>query len=303
MKDDRLLEMRVFKAVADTGGFTAASLFLDVGQPFISRTINALEKRLGVALLHRSTRQIRITDEGRHFLASCTRILDEIDIAEGQLSRSSQQASGAVRVTAPTSFGMDQIVPLLPRFLSDYPQLRIRLSLSDTVADIIGEGFDVAIRMGQLKDSNLVCRKLAPLQRIIVASPAYIAKHGVPATPADLVDHNCLMWEAPMDHLNHWPFIVDGARITHEARGNFQTSSGVSSVYMCLAGVAITRMAEHMVLPSIRSSMLVPMLTDYQATDDSAIYAVYAREHHLHPRVKVFLDYLTERFKRPPWAG
>jgi DNA-binding transcriptional LysR family regulator len=303
MRDDRLTEMRIFKAVADTGGFTAAALALNVGQPYVSRSITQLEHRLGVALLRRSTRRLTLTDEGRQYLASCNRIIADIDASEAQLARASQHMSGDIRVTVATSFGMDQIVPLLPAFLDDYPQLRIRLSLSDTLSDLIGEGFDLAIRMGSLQDSNLVSRKLCHLQRIVVASPAYIASHGVPRVPADLALHNCLMWESPMDHLNHWPFIVDGERVALEIGGNFQTSSGVSSVYMCLAGVGVTRMAEHMVLPSIRSSMLVPLLTDFQAPDDTAIHVVYPRFSSLHPRVRVFIDYLDERFRQPPWAA
>jgi DNA-binding transcriptional LysR family regulator len=303
MRDDRLTEMRIFKAVAETGGFTAAGLTLDIQQPYVSRTVSNLEQRLGVSLVRRSTRRLQVTQEGRQYLALCTRILDELESAEAQLSRASQQMSGEIRLTVATSFGMDQIVPLLPAFLEDYPHLRVRLSLSDTLADIIGEGFDLAIRMGSLQDSNLVSRKLCHLQRVVVASPSYIAKHGVPTVPADLAHHNCLMWEPPMDHLNHWPFVIDAERTSMEISGNFQTSSGVSSVYMCLAGVGVTRMAEHMVLPSIRSNMLVPLLTSFQANDETAIYAIYARGSTLHPRVRVFIDYIADRLRRPPWAA
>ncbi|WP_250474115.1 LysR family transcriptional regulator [Caballeronia sp. GAFFF1] len=303
MKDERLVEMRIFRAVAETGGFTAAALMLDLQQPYVSRAVSTLEKRLGVALLRRSTRRLQVTQEGHQYLALCKRILDEIDVAEAQLSRAGQHMTGGIRVTVATSFGMDQIVPLIPGFLERYPGLRVRLSLSDTLADVIGEGFDVAIRMGSLQDSNLVSRKLCHLQRVVTASPSYIARHGVPLTPADLAHHNCLMWEPPMDHLNHWPFVIDGERTTILINGNFQTSSGVSSVYMCLAGVGITRMAEHMVLPSIRSNMLVPLLTDFQPSDETAIYALYPRDSSLHPRVRAFIDYIGEKLERPPWAA
>jgi DNA-binding transcriptional LysR family regulator len=303
MKDERLAEMRIFRAVAETGGFTAAALALDLQQPHVSRVVSNLERRLGVSLLRRSTRRLQVTQEGRQYLALCSRILEEIETGEAQLSRAGQHMSGDIRVTVATSFGMDQIVPLLPNFLERYPDLRVRLSLSDTLADIIGEGFDVAIRMGSLQDSNLVSRKLCRLQRVVTASPAYIAKHGVPSTPADLARHNCLMWEPPMDHLNHWPFIIDGERTSMLINGNFQTSSGVSSVFMCLAGMGITRMAEHMVLPSIRSNMLVPLLTDFQPSDETAIYALYPRDSSLHPRVRAFINYVTERLSRPPWAA
>ncbi|MBO9537449.1 LysR family transcriptional regulator [Herbaspirillum sp.] len=302
MKDERLLEMQVFKAVADHGGFTAASHVLGASQPFVSRTLNNLEKRLGVALLRRSTRQVHLTEEGRIFLASCNRIIGDIELAEGQISSTGASASGDLRITAATSFGMDQVVPLLPEFMETYPNVRVRLSLSDNLVDIIGSGVDVAIRMGHLQDSMLLSRKLCHLQRLIVAAPSYIARHGAPKTPDDLRRHNCLQWEAPMDHLNHWPFIVDGQRISVEIRGNFQFTSGMSSVEMVLAGVGMTRMAEHFALPAIRSNKLVPLLTEYQAQDDTAIYAVYAKERHVHPRVRAFVNYLAEKFKEPPWT-
>lgn len=302
MKDERLLEMQVFKAVADHGGFTAASHVLGASQPFVSRTLNNLEKRLGVALLRRSTRQVHLTEEGRIFLASCNRIIGDIELAEGQISSTGASASGDLRITAATSFGMDQIVPLLPEFMEQYPNVRVRLSLSDNLVDIIGSGVDVAIRMGHLQDSMLLSRKLCHLQRLIVAAPSYIERHGAPKTPDDLRQHNCLQWEAPMDHLNNWPFIVDGQRMSVEIRGNFQFTSGMSSVEMVLAGVGMTRMAEHFALPAIRRKKLVPLLTEYQAHDDTAIYAVYAKERNVHPRVRAFVNYLAEKFKEPPWT-
>ncbi|MFL9926196.1 LysR family transcriptional regulator [Herbaspirillum lusitanum] len=301
MKDERLLEMQVFKAVAGHGGFTAAATALGVSQPFVSRTLNHLEKRLGVALLRRSTRQIHLTEEGKTFLVSCNKIIGDIEMAEGQISSTGSSPAGDLRITAATSFGMDQIVPLLPEFLALYPGVRVRLSLSDNLVDIIGNGFDVAIRMGHLQDSMLLSRKLCHLQRLVVAAPSYLARHGTPQTPDDLVRHNCLQWEAPMDHLNHWPFMIDGQRTSVEIHGNFQFTSGMSSVELCLAGVGLTRMAEHFATPAIRQKRLVPLLADFQAQDDTAIYAVYAKERHIHPRVRAFVDYLLEKFKQPPW--
>lgn len=303
MKDERLLEMTVFKAVAEHGGFTTAAHALGASQPFVSKTLNNLEKRLGVALLRRSTRQMRLTEEGAQFLASCNRILAELDEAEGQISSTGAAPGGDIRITTASSFGMDQIVPLLPEFLATYPGMRVRLAISDTLVDIIGNGFDVAIRMGQLQDSMLLSRKLCHLQRIVVASPAYIAKHGAPQTPQDLAAHNCLLWEAPMDHLNHWPFMVDGKRISVNIHGNFQFSTGMTSVEMVLAGVGMTRMAEHFAIPAIRKGLLVPLLSDFQAADDTAIYAVYAKERHIHPRVRAFINFLIDKFKTPPWMA
>lgn len=303
MKDDRLVEMKIFKAVAEHGGFTAAALALDASQPFVSKTMNNLEQRLGVALLRRSTRRIHLTEEGQGFLTACNKIIAEIEQAEGLVSATGAAPAGDLRVTTATSFGMDQIVPLLPEFMQTYPGIRIRLALSDTLVDLIGSGFDVAIRMGQLQDSMLLSRKLCHLQRIVVAAPSYLARHGTPTRPEDLHRHNCLRWEAPMDHLNHWPFMIDGERTHVEIQGNFQFSTGMTSVELCLAGVGLTRMAEHFAIPAIRKNLLVPLLTDFQAPDDTAIYAVYAKERHVHPRVRTFVNYLLEKFKQPPWKA
>jgi len=301
MRDERLLEMQVFKAVADHGGFTAAAHALGTSQPFISRAMMNMEKRLGVALLRRSTRQISLTDEGRIFLLSCSKIISDIELAEGQISSTGVSVSGDLRITTATSFGMDQIVPILPEFMALYPEVQVRLSLSDNLVDIIGSGVDVAIRMGNLHDSMLLSRKLCHLQRLIVAAPAYIKKYGMPKTPADLVHHNCLQWEAPIEHLNSWPFIVDGQCVNVNTKGNFRFTSGMSSVAMVVAGVGISRMAEHFALPAIRDGRLVPLLSEYQAHDDTAIYAVYAKERNVHPRVRAFVNFLVDKFASPPW--
>jgi DNA-binding transcriptional LysR family regulator len=301
MKDDRLVEMRVFKAVADTGGFTAASHVLGVSQPFVSQSVTSLERRLGVQLLHRSTRTQRLTSEGEAFLASCKRIIDEIDQAEMQIK--SPEPVGELRVTAPLAFGMDQIVPLLPAFLEAYPQIKLHLSLSDGLANLLEDNFDIAIRMGRLQDSSLMSRKLCKLQRIVVAAPAYIAAHGMPVTPQGLDRHNCLLWQAPLEHLNRWPFMINGKPKEIPVHGNFRSSDGTTLFQLCTAGVGVMRLAEHLALPAIRSQALVPLLSDYQAQDDTAIHALYLPERHLVPRIRAFVDYYLGVFRNPPWVG
>ncbi len=302
MKDVRLLEMQVFKSVADNGGFTAAGRVLGASQPFLSRTLNRLEKRLGVALMRRSTRRISLTDEGKAFLASCNKIIDEIDAAEQRVSSESAAISGDLRVTAGTSFGTDQIVPILPAFMEKYPRVRICLSLSDVQADVIGDRVDVAIRMGQLRDSMLLSRRLCHLQRLIVASPSYLERYGMPRHPDNLSKHNCTIWEAPLDHLNLWPFMIEGRRKELRMSGNFVHSNGVAATEICLAGIAIARMAEHVALPAVRAGKLVVLLKQYQARDDTAVYAIYPKERQVHPRTRAFVNFLVERFKHAPWT-
>lgn len=304
MKDDRLVEMRIFKAVAETGGFTAAAVRLGVSQPLVSRAIASLEKRLGCKLLHRSTRRQRLTHEGERFQALATRVLDTLELAESEIR--SEDPRGALYVSAPLAFGLDQVVRCLPDFLQTYPRLAVHLSLTDSMVNLIDSHVDVAIRMGRLQDSTMISRKLCDLHRIIVASPVYLERHGMPVTPASLVSgqHHCLLWEGANKHLNRWPFRIDG-RIEHfEAQGNFHSDNGSTLYELCVAGVGIMRCAEHLALPAIRRGDLVEVLADYNARDDmSAIHAVYLHSNRNVPRVRAFVNHCVDFFAQPDWAG
>ena len=300
MKDARLVEMRVFKAVADSGGFTTAARLLGASQPFVSQQLTHLEQRLGVQLLRRSTRKQRLTAEGERFLDACTRLLDELDQAEALVGGSAEPA-GELRVSAPLAFGMDQVVPRLPEFLGAHPRISLTLSLSDAFVNLIEDGFDVAVRMGRLADSGLVGRRLCKLQRVVVASPTYIAQHGRPQAVADLSTHNCLMWSGAQEHLNAWPFVVEGERRAFVARGNFGSSSGMTLFQMCVAGTGVMRLAEHLALPAIRRGELLELLTEHLAPDDTAIHAVHLPERQLVPRIRSFVEFLVAMYASPPW--
>lgn len=299
MKDDRLLEMKVFKAVVESAGFTAAATLLGVSQPFVSQTLASLERRLGVQLLHRSTRMHRLTTEGERFLASCSEILANVDDAEAQI-RSSEPA-GDLRISAPHAFGMDQLASALPGFIKKYPKLCVHFSLSDSNVNLIEDNFDVAVRMGRLQDSSLRSRKLCDLQRIVVAAPRYIADHGQPVTPQGLARFACLTWGAPREHLNQWPFIINGRVEKVAVQGNVRSTDGMTLFQLCVAGMGIMRLAEHLAVPAIRRGDLVPLLSEHRAKDDTAIYAVYLSERQLVPRIRAFIDYFVDVFHVPPW--
>ena len=301
MKDDRLLAMRVFLSVVETGGFTSAAHLLEVSQPFVSQTISRLEDRLGTRLLHRSTRGQRLTREGQQFVDACRRAVDAVDVAEAEIQGLRGKVSGDLRVTAPLAFGLDQLVPILPEFQAAHPGIRLNLSLDDDSANLIEDQIDVAIRMGRLRDSSLVSRKLCNLQRVVVASPEFVTQHGKPCVPAELEDYNCLLWEGARDHLNRWPFVVDGAAVNVSVSGNFRSNNGMSLYPMCLAGSGIMRLAEHLARPALDRGELVPVLEDYQAVDDSAFYLVFLPERDLLPRIRVFVDFLVEHYRSPPW--
>lgn len=299
MKDERLVEMRVFQAVVDAGSFTGAAHSLGVSQPFVSQSLHNLECRLNVKLLHRSTRTQRLTAEGQRFLLSCKEIFGGIDNAEAEVR--SGHLVGELRISAPRAFGLDQIVPALPGFISRFPELTIHFSLSDAMVNLIEDNFDVAIRMGQLQDSSLRSRKLCDLQRIVVAAPSYIDTHGVPVTPHGLTRHECLMWDGLHDRLNQWPFEINGKLEKIPVHGRFRSSDGSTLFELCTAGMGIMRLAEHLAVPAIRSGKLIPLLSDYLGKDSAAIHAVYLAERQLTPRVRAFVDYLVEVFESPPW--
>lgn len=300
MKDNRLLEMQIFRAVVEHDGFTAAAYALESSQPFISKTIAQLEKRLGAKLLHRTTRRHRLTTEGERYLAACREILAALDEAETSFT-SQSEPSGDLRVSAPLAFGTDQILPILPGFLEAHPKVKVHLSLSDTVVNLVDDNVDIAVRMGRLQDSSLKARRLCGLRRIVVAAPSYIERYGVPENPQALKEHNCLEWHGAQEHLNHWPFGPKQASSQHIAVGNFRSSNGLSLAEMCFRGVGVMRMAEHLALPAIRQGHLVRLLSDFEWDDTLAIHAVYLSERHLNARIRVFIDYLAMAYKYPPW--
>ena len=301
MKDDRLLEMQVFRAIVEHDGFTAAANALEVSQPFVSRTIAKLERRLGAKLIHRTTRRHRLTDEGERYLASSRDILAALDTAEAAFVSGQADPSGDLRISAPLAFGTDQVLPRIPEFLEVYPKVKVHLSLNDALVSLIDDNVDVAIRMGRLEDSSLKARKLCALQRIVVATPDYVERFGMPAVPDDLRHHNCLEWQGAQEHLNRWPFCDDKERYEMPISGNFRGSSGLSLAEMCFRGVGVMRMAEHLALPAIREGRLLRLLSNFEDRDDTAIHAVYLADQHPTQRIRVFIDYLAACFRTPPW--
>ena len=303
VKDDRLTDMRIFRAVVDTGGFSAAAHSLNISQSTVSHAVGQLEQRLGVQLLHRSTRGHRLTDEGSRYYAAAGQILDDVDAAEDLIAGAAREPMGDLRLTAPLAFGSDQIVPMLPAYMAAYPRLRVHLSLSDAMVNLVEDQIDVAIRMGQLPSSSLAARQLCRLRRIVVATPAYLSQHGQPAQPQDLLQHNCLLWHSEREHLNRWPFLEEGISTTLQVRGSFRSSDGLALFRMCMAGVGVMRLAEHLALPAIRRGELRPLLQHCQAGDDGGIHAVFLPERRQLARVRSLIDHLVAHFAQPPWEA
>lgn len=301
MRDDRLIAMQVFCTVVETGGFTAAAHALGVSQPFVSQTVQRLESRLGVTLLHRTTRGHRITPEGERFLVTARRALTAVEEAEAEWQRDEASIAGHLRVSAPIAFGLDRVTPMVPAFLHRHPNLSLDLRLTDDQENLIAGGIDVAIRMGELTDSGLVHRKLCDLRRLVVAAPSLVAAHGTPARPDDLGVFPCIAWDGSREHLNRWRFRVDRQVVTFHARSALRSNQGMSLFQLCLAGAGIMRLAEHLARPAIRDGRLVQLLPDLPSEDDTAIHAVFLPDRNRVPRIRSFVDFAVDTFRSPDW--
>ena len=299
---NRAGEMAVFAAVVEHGSLTRAAPGLGLSPSAVSRLIARLEDRLGVRLLQRTTRRVTPTAEGRLFYERAREILDEIDAAEELVGAGRLRPRGTLRVSLSHGFGMSRIVPLVPGFSDRYPDIELQLAFADRRLDLVSEGIDVAIRLGPIRDEALIARRLADHGRIVCAAPAYLPRHGTPATPADLAGHNCILFDQP-DYLNHWPFRgADGTVERVRVRGNFRSDNGDALFELLLGGLGIANAADFLALPHLAAGRLVPLLAEYAVDERTAIHAVYPQRRHLPAKVRAFIDFLVERFQPvPPW--
>jgi DNA-binding transcriptional LysR family regulator len=296
-------DMTAFVQVVEAGGFSAAARVLGLTPSAVSRLIGRLEDRLGVRLLHRTTRRVSLTHEGVAYYQRSARILAEIEEAEAAISALHAEPRGVLTVSAATAFADCQIAPLLPEFLDRYPKMRIALSVTDRVVDLIEEGIDVAVRFNVRSEPSLIARLLAEDRRVICAAPAYLDRHGVPETPEDLLAHNCLGWIGSRQAiLNDWPFVAADGACTLRVAGNTTVNAGETLYALILAGLGIGRLAECRVGADIRDGRLVPLLLDHHRAETLPIHAVYPHRRHLLPKVRAFVDFLAGKFMPvPPW--
>ena len=300
---DRFKQIETFVSVATRGSLTAAAHVEGVAPAIIGRRLDALEERLGVKLLVRTTRKLTLSFEGNAFLEDCQRILNDMHNAEASVSLGGVKASGHVRVTAPAGFGRRHVAPLLPAFLDANGDVSISLDLSDRLADIVNEGIDVAIRIGQLDDSSLVGVRLADNQRVVVASPAYLAAHGLPRSPADLPSHECLTFGTYGNQARGWLFTIDGRTEAVRVSGAMECNDGAVLHEWALAGRGLAWRSMWEVSEDLRAGRLVTVLDDY-AAPDNAIHAVFAQRRHLPLRVRMFVDFLKTAYGDPAyWRG
>ncbi|MFN4115697.1 MAG: LysR family transcriptional regulator [Inhella sp.] len=294
---DKFKQIETFVAVATRGSLTAAAALEGVAPAVIGRRIDALEARLAVRLMHRTTRRLTLTPEGQAFLEDCQRVLVELQGAEAAVSQGGARASGHLRITAPAGFGRRHVAPLLPSFLAQHPDLRLSLNLADRVIDLVNEGYDCAVRVGDLPDSSLVSQRLADNRRLVVGSPDYLRRAGAPQHPRELVQHECLMLSSDASQTRGWAFRIDGQAFFHRQGGRLDCSDGQVLHDWCLRGLGLAWRSLWEVSADLQAGRLVSVL-DAFAAPPNGIYAV-TPERSLQPlRVRLWIEHLRAHYAR-----
>ena len=273
-----------------------------MSQTMATKHLTSLEDRLGTRLMHRTTRRLTLTEAGRHYLESAERILAEVEEADGAAMADRVDVHGTLRINAPLSFGFRELTPLIIEFSRENPAITVDMGLNDRVVDLIEEGWDIAIRIGQLRNSAMMARRLAPCRLVVVASPAYLAAHGTPRTIADLAGHNCLGYTLSSAlGPTAWGFGRDG-KIRTPIAGRFRANNGDALVAAAVAGYGIAYEPTFNVGHELRAGRLVALTFDQPTMELPGIFAVYPADRHPPAKIRAFLDFLGRRLgPNPPW--
>lgn len=300
---DRLKQIESFVSAATKGSLTAAAHAEGVAPAVIGRRIDALEQRLGVKLLLRTTRRISLTNEGSAFLEDCQRLLADWANAEASVSAGGVKASGYLRLTVPAGFGRRHVAPLVPKFIALHPDVSVSLNLADRVVDIVNEGFDCAVRVGDLPDSSLISVRLADNRRLCVATPAYLKRAGIPKHPNELLRHECLTLSSDASQTRGWAFVVDGQLSHLRPRGRLDCTDGQVLHDWCVAGLGIAWRSTWEVEREIAEGRLQTVLDEFTAPPNG-IYAVFPSAKHLPLRVRLWIEFLKQSYGEPGyWAS
>ncbi|AWB02247.1 LysR family transcriptional regulator [Vibrio harveyi] len=289
--------LKLFVRLASTHNISMAGQELGLSPAVASAHINKLEEGLGVRLVHRTTRKVSLTEEGQAFLPHAEEVLATVEAARGAVGVGHKAPTGTLRVTASASFGRLHLVPALKGFMAKYPELTIDFRFSDSIIDMVEGGFDVAVRLAELKDSSLVARKLAPDRRIVVASPEYLAQHGTPQSPEELVNHECVT----LAGLENWVFETPEGQYSMRASGSFRTDNGDAMRDACIDGLGVSINSIWSVYKQLQKGELVEILQDYPLVMNASIWAVYPSSRLIAPKVRAFIDYFAEYYGQPPY--
>jgi DNA-binding transcriptional LysR family regulator len=296
---DKFLEMKVFASVVEAGSFTGATRSLDMSKAAVSRHVAELEARLGVRLLHRTTRKLSATTEGEIFYARCRELLANLDEAEAEITTRSGEASGLLKVNVPVSFGLMHLAPLWPAFLARHPRLELDITLSDRVVDLVEDGFDLAVRIGQLPSSSLISRKLAVTRMVLCASPAYLARRGEPAAPDDLPRHDVISYSLFASG-ETWTFTGPDGPVAVKVAPRVRTNSGDTCRAAALQHQGVILQPTFIVGADLAQGLLREVMPAHRA-GELGVYAVYPSRKFVSPKVRLLIDFLVEAFAAPSW--
>jgi DNA-binding transcriptional LysR family regulator len=293
-KSNLLDGVSVFVGVVNAGSFTAAAQALGHSTSYVSKEITRLEKRLGSRLLNRTTRTISLTDAGRAYYERSNQIVIDAENAERSINQLQEKPSGLLRINAPGSFGFNYLLDVLPQFMHRYPDVKLEVEFNDRIIDVVSEGYDVVIRVGDIKDSNLVARKFTSSRGVVVASPDYLKRKGCPKRVEDLVQHDCIAYSLlPTPTL--WSFYKDGVRTNVTVDPRAMCNSSVIEVAMVVQGIGITRLPLFTCEKEVASGDLKTILEDYDEVKFD-VYAVYPHRQYLTAKVRAFVDFIVEAF-------
>lgn len=296
---DTLDGMATFVAVAKQKSFTGGAKVLGMSTKLASKYVARLESKLGTQLLNRTTRSVTLTETGRVYFDRCIAILDQYSELEGLIQTKQSELAGPIRIAASTSFGSNELVKAIELFKSNHPRVSIDLQLSDQRVSIVEDGFDLAIRFGELEDSSLIARKLADMSVVVISSAAYLEKNGTPKHPDALATHDCLIFSSSVDPM-HWKFKQGRRLFAVPIKGTFRSNSPEAIVNMVLKGIGIGRVPVYLVEKYLESGELTLLFEDLQ-TGDFALNAIYPPSRHLTSRIRALIDHLVVYFENRPY--
>jgi DNA-binding transcriptional LysR family regulator len=297
---DKFQEMRVFVAVVDAGSFVRAAETLALSKAAVSRFVNELEARLGVRLMHRTTRKLSLTGEGEIFHARCQALLADIAEAEAEITSRSGQATGLVKVNAPVTFGILHLAALWGEFKARHPNVTLDVTLSDRVVDLVDEGYDLAVRIARLPSSTLISRALSSTRMVVCASPQYLQRAGTPQHPSELARHAVLAYSY-WSGRDEWQFDGPGGPVSVRTEPWIHTNSGDTCRAGALQHQGIVMQPSFLVGADLAAGTLVELMPQYRGIE-LGIYAVYPTRKHVSPKVRLLIDFLVESFGKPRWA-
>lgn len=287
---DRIDQMRVFLEVARSGSFTDAAALLGRPVQTVSKAVRQLETQLQALLFDRTTRSVALTDTGRAYLDQCQDLLDQFDELESSVHRDHGSPKGRIRMTAPTTFGEQNLLPTLASFLRAYPEIRVELTLSNRKSSLVDEGIDLAIRIAVLPDSTLVARRLAPMRKVVCASPDFLAEYGQPKSPEDLVNYKCLI-DTNFDNAHAWLFVINNETVRVEISGPFSANTPEATRQMAVAGLGVGMCPMYVIDQDLEAGRLVPLFEEYEQPE-MGVYALYPHRRHLSARVSALVSHL-----------